>query len=328
SFRDLRQAESDQGAGENFLNSANIHDFEYPTAKPKGTYRILLIGRSYIFWTDDDHKFEKKGLDAESEQFMHTLAKRLELSLNTMGALEDVPLHYEVLNGGMHHGSSNEINVFAYYVTPPLVKNYDVDLVLIMQDEGFGIDSYFRSPLTAEGIPSDNLDSEFFLKPNSDKFHSGPFHLFFEICKKKKLMDTPSVNTWTFPDIDALVSDSEARKPLIEMMGKPLFLLKQKMESMKIGSGQTCQLALCYFPVNPFTSKKKRLFWRDLSQAGQIPYLDLCDDFAALGYSYYPYSGGESAHFTVNGMVLFSTILTHELLRHHMIPFEATKESH
>jgi hypothetical protein len=327
SFRDLRLAELDQVGGETIYNSAKIHDFEYPSAKPKGTYRILLVGRSYIFWTDDGHKFEKKGLEGESEQFMHTLAKRLELSLNTMAALEDVPLHYEVLNGGMHHGSTNEINLFAYYITPPLIKQYDVDLVLIMQDEGFGIESYFRAPLNAEGIPGDELDGEFYLKPNKEKFRSGFVRDFFDLCLKKKLMVATSEKIWSFTDIEALVSDPDLHKPLIEMMGKPLFLLKKKMDTMKNGSGQLPQLALCYFPVNPFTPPKKRLFWKDLCQTGQFLYLDLCDDFIALGYSYYPYQGGESGHFTTDGMFLFSTILMDELLRHHMIPFGAPKES-
>lgn len=257
---------------------------------------------------------------------MHSLAKRLELSLNTLAALDDVPMHYEVLNGGMHHGNSSEVNLFAYYVTPPLIQKYNVDLVILMKDDGFGLDSYFCAPMTSEGIPVDGLDTEFVLKPNREKFKSGLMHPLYELLLSKKLLEEPAPNKWIFPPWEALMTDPEVRKPLLELVGKPLGMLRQKVESPK-ANGTPAQLIFCYFPTNPYYSRYRRNFWKDLCAQQKIPFLDLCDDFTAIGFSYYPYLSGVSGHFTVDGMFFFSTLLTHELLHQHMIPFESSKKS-
>ncbi len=114
------------------------------------------MGRSYLYWTANDKKFEQKETIPENSNLMITIAKRLELLLNTQAALEDKPLHYEVLNGGMHH-ATNDMNTFPYYVVPPLVKKYDIDLVVFLRDPAFGFEYYFQSPLTSEGVPGGPL---------------------------------------------------------------------------------------------------------------------------------------------------------------------------
>jgi hypothetical protein len=320
-FRDLGLGDFDSAPGESLWNSGGIHDFEYPAIKPKGTYRILIVGRSYTFWTVDDRKFEEPGLEGESQKFMRTLAKRLELSLNTLASLEDAPMHYEVLNGGMHYGISSEINVFSYYVAPPLAEHYDVDLVLLVQDEGFGLDSYFQAPLTKEGIPPDKLDPEYYLKKNEEKLKQNPLRDLFKSWQVKGYAGPESDTVWKLYAIDKLMSDPETRGPLIDLIGKPLGMLQDKLKAKKTSAGNPRRLALCYFPASPITSKSRRFFWRDLCDKKRIPFLDLCDDFTALGYTYYPYSQGEGGHFTNDGMFFFSTLLTHELLRNSTIPF-------
>jgi hypothetical protein len=244
----------------------------------------------------------------------------MELSLNTLSALDDLPNHFEVLNAGMHHDADNEVNVFAYYVAPPLVRDYDVDLVLIMQDETPVLDAFMHKPITSEGIPSDKIDPEYLLKPNREKFKSEPLHHFFELCRDKKLLAEASSTVWTFTDMNALVLDPEVRGSLEEIMGKPLLLLLKKMDSIKTTGGKPSQVIFCYFPTTLSPLKEWRSFWREVCEKSGIPFLDLSDDFTAVGYSFYPYQAWESGHFTVNGMYLFSTLMTHELLRNGMIP--------
>ncbi len=321
-FRDLRFAERLRPSES--VNSGGIVDFEYPLIKPAHTFRILLVGRSYLFYTADDHKFEKPGLEAESVNLMDTLANRMQLYLNTRAALEDVSLHFEVFNGGMHH-ANNEMNVWSYYVVPPIVKKYDVDLVVLLKDPGLGFNVYFQSPLDSQGVPVDRYDPEFDLLPNSKKFKSGTLHDFFELCKTKKMMQPLAENQWVFPDIDSMVADPEIEKNMINIIGTPLRLLRKKMDSMGVGE-QHPRLVYCYFPISQaVTSRGQRTFWKDLSRDAGVSFLDLCDDLTVLGMTYYPYSATMgSDHFTVNGMNVFSTVLAFELIQNKIIPFEKT----
>jgi len=320
SWRDMQQAYLASFPGEDTNNSAGIHDFEYPPAKPPGVFRILLIGRSYIYWTDDDRRFEGPGFEGEDTKFMNNLAKQMELSLNTLSALEDMPCRFEVLNAGMHHDADNEINVFSYYVVPPLVKTYDVDLVMVMQDEVLTLDAYLHKPLTSEGIPSDKVDPEFLLRPYPERFKPGPWNDFLDLCKAKKLLVTNNPKFWTFTDMNDVIADRETRPALAGIVGKPLQLLKEKIHSMDSPGKKPRQLVLCYFPITLNSSKDRQSFWGGVCEKNGIPFLDLCDDFTAVGYSFYPYQPWESGHFTVNGMRLFSTIMVHELMRRNLVP--------
>ncbi len=315
-FRDLRLPLLGFTRGEDVFNSGEIHDLEYPHAKPQGTYRILLVGRSYLYWESEDRQFEEKGQGDEFQNLTITLAKRMELELNTMAALEDAPLHYEVLNSGRHRGS-NELNVWPYHVVPPIAEKYDIDLVLILHDEELGIESFMNAPMTSEGVPALLVDPEFRLKPNSEKFKAGTFHDLYELCLSKKLMDkTKQCN------LDAMAADPEVRPRLFAVMGKPLKMLQTKLGSMKTGTGSKRRLELCYFPIFESPAKTKRVFWRDLCQSIGVPFMDVCDDFKTLGLTYSPYSTSGARHFTVNGMTLFSRILVHELLSNKKIPFK------
>src|SRR5665213_2599705 len=120
SYRDLRMGGPEDGLTE---------DFTYPEKKPFRTYRIFLYGRSYLTY-EMAPAFAKKPADYMRISLMHLMAKRLELTLNTLASLQDVPIHFEVLNGnGRPDGS---IYLTGYYEIPDVVKKYDVDLVVLM----------------------------------------------------------------------------------------------------------------------------------------------------------------------------------------------------
>lgn len=324
SFRDLNSDDSIFKNGEDVVNSAGIHELEYPHTKPVHTFRILLVGRSYLYWVVNNQIFQQKDLQImESSNLMITLAKRMELSLNTIAALDDGAYHYEVLNGGRHSGC-NEVNIWSYYVVPDLVKKYDIDLVIIMADPNMGqsLQSYFECPLTSEGIPRELGDAEYVLIPNSDKFKDGPLHDFFKLCMDKKLLGVQSPTKW-FPNLNAIRSDPETRERLIDIFGKPFKLLSQKLDSMKTSGGKSPRLEFCYFPIgHQFSaneySKSDRIFFRGLCRNVGIPYFDVCDEFKTLGTTYFPYSLG---HYTTDGMYLFSEVMVHKLLKDKKIPF-------
>ena len=97
------------------------------------------------------------------------------------------------------------------------------------------------------------------------------------------------------------------------------------MDEIKTSGGKTPQLVFCFYPAGNifFTNELERSFWRELCREEGVTFLDLCDDFAAIGMTYHPYSLTSDGHFTENGMDLFSKILLHELNHNKFIPTHA-----
>jgi hypothetical protein len=160
--------------------------------------------------------------------------------------------------------------------------------------------------------------------PSNEKFKTGPAHDFFEILRKQKLLGKQSgADPWTF-DMDEVIMNPVGEEALIDLLGRPLRLLKQKLETIKNDNSAHCRLEFCYFPIIPpsRSPKDRGVFWRDFCREAGIPFMDLDDDFTALGTTYYPYAGPDMGHFTPNGMSLFSTIMVHELISKHKIPFD------
>lgn len=306
-----------------YQNRDGLYDLEYPDAKPPGTFRMLLCGRSYIDYQMDDRIFENKDFNHEGIFMMTTLAKRMELELNTRSALEDNPIHFEIFNACYIPFS---LLTESYYGASTLCPKYDVDLVLIMKDDRElkrSVDYLLMRPLGPEGIPVLAYDAEFWLKPHIDKFPSGEYHDFFQYLLSKKLLEINAPNNWAF-DVNGTLNDAEGRKQLMKILGRPLKMLKAKLDGMKTAEGKPRQLVFCYYTPGGsyyFTNELQRAFWRDMCQEYGVTFLDLCDDFAALGMSYHPYSGNVDVdHFTHSGLNLFNEILLYELTSHKIIP--------
>ncbi len=111
----------------------NVTDFDYPALKPARTYRILLMGDSRTTLAIRDKADVGDKADGGSGTFRtDTLPKQLEFFLNVEANLRDVDTHFEVLT------LSRPDKTFSSYVesdVTPLVKKYDVDLVLGLAGE-------------------------------------------------------------------------------------------------------------------------------------------------------------------------------------------------
>lgn len=311
--------------GEDAYNGGKIHDFEYAFQKPPHTFRILLVGRCYVYYEANDRPNIVKNWNAEN--YFFGVSKKLEAALNTQAALDDWICHFEVFNGAMHNGSCC-LEGWPYYVLPDVIKKYDIDLVLILHDNSYNFfDSYFFCPLTKEGIPQSQVDTEFALKPNSEKFKSGPMAGFFQLLKAKKILTDPEKampGSFQQPYIDTIVENLEVRKKVLDIMRLPLSLLKEKVESHVTGSGKRTRLEMWEFPIEMYVSPQRRDFLKDAYEGAGIPVVDLCDDFMVLGMSYAPIRGlpFQGCQFTVDGMSLFTTILMHKLIENKEIPMK------
>ncbi|HVZ80840.1 MAG TPA: hypothetical protein VHE12_08585 [bacterium] len=321
-FRDLNQAYFDPAHGEDYWNQAHIHDFEYPAVKPPHTFRILLVGRCYLYWEADGRRFEGAGHDGEQENLMLGVCKKLEISLNAQAALEGGSRHFEVLNGAMHHGGNN-LDIWANYVVPPLVRHYGIDLVVILQDGGFNFfDPYFISPMGKEGLPTDVFDPEYVLRPNKEKAQAGGIQDFTQLCRNHGLLHEDDAAHWSF-DWRGMLGDPEVRPRLMGIMRKPVELLRDRIAGERT-DGTAPRLAFWFYPISNFEEGPTRDFYAEMIKSAKVPYLDLCDDFTALELGFWPIkeNAAEGGHFTENGMDFFSLILREELARNHYLPEE------
>ncbi len=284
--------------------------------KPKGVFRILLVGRSYSLmagkgsWTKDS--------SSPQPSPMALLSRRLELELNTRGALEGSSKITEVMDGSKVE--RHNLYIWSYYEVPPLCEKYDIDLVVMLMDPRTDLYSYFLSPLGPEGIPQFELDPEFNLLPNSKKFKDERVREFFDLCKTEGLIRVGSDGRWSVANFNLLTSNPRVRKGLIGMIGKPLGFLNRKLSGMAIAGRKGPRLLFCFFPTGDIYEKTRlpssgqRRFWEEMCREEGIEFLDLSDDFAVLRPSYFPFSEGvNNDHFDIHGQALWSSILSFEL---------------
>jgi DNA-binding beta-propeller fold protein YncE len=311
SFRDLRFGNPVVDA------SFGAPDFVYPTKKPFRTFRILMTGRSHLFWETDRNWDERGAYEPPMQVNILTLmSRRLEVYLNTLAALEDVPIHFEVLNQGRVIDSTSF--VWPYYETPEMAKRYDVDMVLMMTSAGENVHHYYQAPITSEGIPEEKVNIDFNNLPDKEKFKTGPLRDFFDlVAKKKKDPGMSSFGQW--------LADPELKNKLIDILGLPIGLLKKKLGLIKASEDKSCQLCVCYYPAgsNLSPSKPERAFWKEVAAKNSVAFLDLTDDFVVTRYTFCPISDMQGPdHFTKDGHMLMAQLLAYELIKNKIIPFK------
>jgi hypothetical protein len=192
-------------------------DFNYPVAKPPKTFRILITGESRVFCATSlkiGQKASDPGLnpylDTVHSPLINTMSKKLEFMLNAQAALKDVDMHFEVLNMGVHDSPNSS---WVYYVVPPLVEKYDVDLVLDLSSRA-GYEDYFGRAITDQGIPAEKDDPEYALKPFKNRIPYGDAARIYEAGKRKGLIkdDQPLPSWVTLLDC----GDPDIRNPQID----------------------------------------------------------------------------------------------------------------
>jgi hypothetical protein len=315
STRDLNQGQLAQGDG---FNSSGLSELEYPLQKPPHTFRILIVGRSYAYFVYN------RTTQVYSSNRVESLSKRLETYLNLSASLEDQPLRYEVLNCGKVMGQS--LYLWPMYIVPDLVKKYDIDLVVILMDPGTYLTDYFERPTKAEGIPIFDFDSEYALKPFSERVPPGTPKKFYDLCLKYKLLEIkPDHHQAYYHSLAEMTEHPDVRDCLVEMIGKPLGLLDQKLKTITLASGLAPHLELCYFPGITFNSEwcSQAHFWSLLTQKWGLDMMDLSDIFTAQRLALDPFEGAD--HFDTNGALWLSYILKHQLISQKLIPWNLPK---
>lgn len=322
SFRDVYDDPNSKYTGD-YYNVNGLNDFDYPAHKPPRTFRILLVGdsrSSMIVNYSIKTTFNTQTRDRFPRQL--SMAKRMESYLNTLAALEDAPMNFEVLS--YPHSASLPLFLWPRYELPNIVSKNDVDLVLILHaptsPDIFPFRLYFMRPITREGIPSQNTDPEYLLVPPMKRIAAGDPKRFYDLCKSRNLVHIEGNN---FMFDNALFSDPDLKDILIQLYGKPLDILNQTLSGMKSTSGKPVSVVLCSVntgPIAPYPEDKE--IWAGVARKLNIPFLDLNKEMTALRLSFYPLTEeGGACHFNHDGHEFFSQLLAHDLIREGLVPW-------
>ena len=321
-FRDLFGF--DWNPSENLHNSNGLDAPEYPLKKPKNTYRILVVGDSrsaevqnYTF--QSDYHVLTRPKEYPFFPFNLSLAPQLDRELNLQAALDGVPRSFEVTN----LSRQGALELWPTYDVPAAAQRNDIDLVLVFLTDKWPYDSYFDHPLGPDGVPRFPIDPEYVLKPPLERIPDGAPRQFYEFCKAHNLVQV-SGNGLHFDG--TIYNYPELHDLLVELFGKPLGVLNQKLSGLRTSGGQPVRLVLCCGFTGRAWEKSGGLYlWRDAAKKFNFSIMDLNDEMEALNLSLFPLTS-DGNHFNPDGSAFFARLLAHDLIRDKWIPWGADAE--
>jgi hypothetical protein len=334
----------DYNFGPHWQERNPAEDFEYPPHKPAQTFRIFVVGASRVVTApavlldENENEITYPVTVPGDDPMTHhdnvsprtnTFPKQLELLLNTEAALDDVSEHFEVMAYGI---PAAKVQFFAADDVPLIVKNNDIDLILVQlaPEDNEQYDDYYWKPLTKDGIPSRYQDSEFLLKPWRERIPDGAPKRLLDACFKDKLTKEISPTELQFGSFEDLIysGDGEIWNDLLEMLGKPLNVLNQRIGLLKTSSGKTPKVIFFYVPDSDCQHCSQfETFWSDACAEYGLTFLNLTKPYNDLKMGYYPTTEACChQHYTDYGCRLIATILQHELINKGWIPFEEKKD--
>lgn len=315
-------------AGGDGCNANGVDEPDYSAAKPPKTFRILVVGDSrsvmvvnYAFQPTWSTMLKGRTQPVPRQV---SLCKRMEMELNMLAALEDRPSDFEVFS----HSHSAAVPLFdwpAFGEVENAVKRSDMDLVVFMippsVSNNFPYKYYFERHLTAEGIPDLKVDSEFLLKPPSERVPEGPARRFYEKCKSGGWVKEEGVNL-VF-DEAAVLKASSLRPELVELYGRPIQLLSRRLGRLKTTSGKPVRWVVVtthsgYSELWP----EETDIWKAVCEQNGISFLDVNPDTAATQLSFYSLDeNGSNEHYNPDGHRYFATVLSRALIRGGYLPW-------
>ena len=313
-------------SGVEYRNSNDVNELEYPAKKPKNTFRILVVGDSrtglmvnYPFQTD----FHPRTKPIYPRAL--NISKQIEWELNFQAALNENPLNFEVFN--VAQNAYEPLFLWPTYQLPDIVKHNDIDLVVIFMPptppsmlDYLPYKIYFDHPITSEGIPEYPNKMEYLLKPPLERIPNGTPRNFYEFCK---VHDLVKIEGKVFDFDEKLFAYPELHDALVEMYGKPLDVLNQKLLAIKTSSSQPVKLLLCTTYTGRFLdSKEDPQIWEDAAKKYNFHILNMRDETYALRLSFFPLTGDDFTHLNPDGHNFFGRLLAHDLVRDKLIPWK------
>jgi hypothetical protein len=164
------------------------------------------------------------------------------------------------------------------------------------------------------------------LKPIQQRIPPGTPKKFLDRCVLLGLakFDTHQKSVNFKDQIGAYVADPELRSDLVEMLGKPIGMLADKLRAMKTKAGKPVTFIFCYSPGGnhgPATDDDFRELWLRIARQYNIPVVDLSDDWYALQTTYFPTNDACCwNHFDAYGHQLLAYLMAREFINQHWVP--------
>jgi len=323
----IREHHQDQLKDLHSNPASGLNDYDYPTAKPKGTFRIMIIGNSYSYSLgfNDLHRWGDKVGMMRSEN----MPKKLELFLNTEAAWRDCPTRFEV----MHYGFPGDQPLFLWptYLVPDMVKKFDVDLVLeFVAPETFNTSQvFFQRPMTPEGYPAQNTETDYLMKPWDQKIPGGKPKAYFEYLKSKNLAQVSASGQILLEGFDRVLEDEKAREMVVDLFTPSIRAFTRKLSSLRTSGGQPVQYRMFFLPIRNKGNSSHRVysaFWKRIANGADFPFQDLTQPFVTFSSSYWPADETEGGmHFLTKGHDLLAYILTHTLVESGLVKLDKPK---
>ncbi len=290
-----------------------ISDFDYPSTKPPGTYRLMICGDSHIYRNDS------------GTCHMDAMAKRLEIQLNTEAALENLPTRFQVMNLALQNGDDQPPYYYPAFLAPKLAQKYDVDEILLCLNAEINesnLAPFHQRPLGNDEVPLWEKDAEFLLEPFEKRVPKGRIGEFL-----KRHLSYYGQKPYVDMHYAQVVQDPKDREEVAYMFSRPVLKLKKELEKIKTRSGEPVKVRLCYFPTGPNGLKTQvepyRSLWKSVADQAGVSFADLTEPFLALRPDYFPVAEiCGASHPTTGGYVFKALLLSDWLIREKWIPFE------
>jgi len=311
-------------------NTMKILGPEYPAKKPKNTYRILLCGDcrttecdAFPFPTDSHPATHPP--DALSFPENLSMTPQIEHELNFQAAMDDNPMHYEVMNFGRH----GDLIFWPTTEVPDEVQKLDIDEVVIFSPtlDGEAWTYYFLYNLTADGVPQYPPDPEYALKPVLERIPDGLPRKFYDYCKAHNLV-TVKGNYLDFSYTShAILADPKLHDMLLEFRGRPWKVLNEKLSSMRTSGGKPVKLLLVFGYTGMLSEDVyKPDMWKEVAEKYNIPYVDLNPYMNTLHLSYFPVTS-DGSHWNPDGCIFFGKLMANVLPREGLIPWPTPEKT-
>ena len=306
------------------VNPNGLVDYSYPDTKPPHTFRVLVLADSRAMFEDGEN-FKKRwpwGYNAQDNY-----PKKLEFLLNGLGALEDVPTHFQVLCHSRYRWQS-PLTLWPLFWAEKLPAKFDADLVLFMMPSEFDIGFYYAIPMGKDGILDIHRDPEFQLKPMEERAANDPdLKVVYDRCKEKGWLAKDGNIDWAQAAPTALLGDAAIRSSLMKVLGRPIRKYADLCRTTAPPGRKPPEYVFCFFFTGNLTQRGSlaalRSFWSDLCRSEKVRFLDLSAPLHVLTTSGHPaFEYSNIGHFNYNGHTLFSWVLAEELIRERLIPWK------
>jgi len=306
------------------VTNPDMVDYGFPTQKPPNTFRLLLLGDSRLFFGSG---FEQGKIWPWGFNIQDDFPKKMEMFLNLMGGLEDVPEKFQVLTVGRYRWECS-LFLWPIYWGAEQPAKYDVDMVLMFMPSDINFQHYTNFKILGNGLPDIfHSDPEFQLKPLKEKMELNPdLKTIYDAALEKGIVNVKD-NNWLDSQFNLVVQDPRARAAYQRLVLTPMRMYLQHLKETTPKGRRTPEFAMVFFPLGNLGDlqpvEAQRDFWKGICRELGVRFLDLTETWNAVRVTGEPVAEESFLyHLTNNGHSILGPVLGYELIHAGFIPWK------